>query len=116
MSKLIEHSAYLEQDANDANSVFVVLKVGVKKVAVEANAIEIAAKAKGWQQYIYEEPIDPEEELIELPNPITAPEFLRLWLVSEAVKSIEAGLRQQLMASAIEEVNTELQTTLGSIL
>jgi hypothetical protein len=105
MSKLIEHAAYLEQDPNDQDSVFVVLKVGVKKAAIEAGAIEIAAKAKGWQ-----------ETVDELPNPITAPEGIRLWLVQDSVSSLSSALKQSCLAPAIESANAQYETLIATML
>jgi hypothetical protein len=118
MSKLIEHAAYLEQDPNDIDSVFIVLKVGAKKSAIEAGAIEIAAKNKGWREMIevLPDPLQEEQQIVNIPNPISAPESLRLWLVLESLKSIEAGLKQEFMAQAIETANSQLQTTLQGIL
>lgn len=107
MSKLIEHTAYLEQDPNDIDSVYVVLKVGVTKTAIEANAIEIAAQAKGWQPLVGEN---------QDPNPVSAPEHLRLWLVGDSVASISSAIKQACLAPAIEAATSQFEYILASML
>jgi len=89
MSKLLEHAAYLEQDPNDQDSVFVVLKVGVTKAAIEAGAIEIAAQAKNWQG-------------------VGSPaEHLRLWLVQDSVASLSKAIKEMCLGPAIEAATNQ---------
>ena len=98
MSKLVEHAAYLEQDPNDANSVFVVLKVGLTKAAVEAGGIEIAAAAEGW---------------VGNGSPC---EHLRLWLVGRAVNNVVKQVQLGYVAPKIEEGHAMAKLALQALL
>lgn len=98
MSKLIEHAAYLEQDPLDIDSVYVVLKVGLSKAAVESGAIEIASKAEGWN---------------ETGSPC---EHLRQWLVGRAVGNVVKQVQLSYVAPKIEEGHAMAKMALQALL
>ncbi len=98
MSKLVEHAAYIEQDPNDTDSIYFVLKVGMTKAAVEAGGIETAASAKGWD---------------ETGSPC---EHLRLWLVGESLKAVQEAVTRQVRAAKIEEGNAIIEATLAALM
>jgi len=50
MSKLVEHASYIEEDPNDIEGCFFVIRVGVKKLFVEGGYIEKLAIYRGWDE------------------------------------------------------------------
>jgi hypothetical protein len=79
----------------------------VTKAAIEAGAIEIAAQAKGWQPLVGEN---------QEPNPISAPEGIRLWLVKDSVNSLSKALKEACLAPAIEAAEAQYQQILATMI